>query len=500
MFLSLRPGHQWNKITDRIDMAGQGFHLHQKQTQSLVLAPQLRQSLKILQAATLDLRTTILEELQSNPTLEELPMEGTSLENSIDQNQDSNTPDQSAEMDFDKGFEILEKLDQDWRDHFAQESGSGVYTSEDAERRQHFFDSLVSGISLQEHLIQQGELSEMSAEQFTALNYLVGSLDDRGFLTSTLSDIALLARLPLKTVQEAHQMLMMFDPAGIGATDLQECLLIQLKIKRREKSLAAKILKNQFHLLLRRRIPEISKRVGADMDEVQEAIEEISNLDPSPGRKFSEDTNQIVSADVTFEKDEDEWKVSLNNEYIPKLRISNSYKEIIARGKITKQEKEYIQDKMRSGKFLISSIEQRQQTIEKISKTILRFQMDFFEEGVSKLHPLTMTQVADEVGVHETTVSRAIAGKYSKTPHGLFPLKYFFTPGYKSGSGESLSNTSVKDMIANIISEENTAKPLSDQAVVNILKEKEIKIARRTVAKYREELGILPTNLRRRYN
>jgi len=236
------------------------------------------------------------------------------------------------------------------------------------------------------------------------------------------------------------------------------------------------------------------------MEEVQEAIEEISNLDPAPGRKFADDTNQIVTADVEIYYDDGDWVVSLNNEYIPKLRISNVYKDIIAKGKVTKHEKEYIQEKMRSGKFLISSIEQRQQTIEKISKAILKFQIDFFEEGVSKLHPLTMTQVAEFVGVHETTVSRAIAGKYVKTPHGLFTLKYFFTPGYKSGEGESLSNTTIKDMIANIINEEDTAKPLSDQAVVNILKDKGIKIARRTVAKYREELGILPTNLRRRYN
>ena len=155
---------------------------------------------------------------------------------------------------------------------------------------------------------------------------------------------------------------------------------------------------------------------------------------------------------------------------------------------------------MRSGKFLISSIEQRQQTIEKISRSILDFQMDFFEEGLSKLRPLTMTQVADEVGVHETTVSRAIAGKYTKTPHGLFPLKYFFTPGYNSSGGESLSNTTIKDMIANIIDSEDPAKPMSDQTVVSLLAEKDIKIARRTVAKYREELGILPTNLRRRYS
>jgi RNA polymerase sigma-54 factor len=447
----------------------------------------------------MELRNEILEELQSNPALEELPMEGASLESNLDGDSQDNTPDQNSEMDFDKDFEILSKLDQDRRDNFSQESRSNSYTSEDAERRQHFFDSLVSSTSLQEHLVQQADLADMDEAHKTAINYLIGSLDDRGFLTSPMSDLALLVHQPLKVMQKAHSILKTLDPPGIGANDLQDCLLIQLETKGRSRSLAGKIVKDQFQLLLRRRIPEIAKRVGADIDEVQDAIEEISNLDPSPGRKYGEDTNQVITPDVSVEKDEGNWVVHLNNEYIPRLRISNVYKEIIARGHLTKQEKEYIQEKMRSGKFLISSIEQRQQTIEKITRSILDFQIDFFEEGLSKLRPLTMTQVADSVGVHETTVSRAIAGKYIKTPHGIFPLKYFFTPGYNSSGGESLSNTTIKDMIASIIEGENSAKPLSDQAVVNLLAEKDIKIARRTVAKYREELGILPTNLRRRY-
>jgi RNA polymerase sigma-54 factor len=472
----------------------------QKQTQSLILAPQLRQSLKILQAPTMELRNEILEELQSNPALEELPMEGSSLDSTLDSSPEDNTPDQSDEMDFDKDFEMLSKLDQDWREHFAQESASNVYTSEDAERRQHFFDSLVSSTSLQEHLIQQAELTDLDEEQRTAINYLIGSLDDRGYLTSKASDLALLTRLPLRVIQEAHTILKTLDPPGIGAVDLQDCLLIQLDANGRGKSLAARILREQFPLLLRRRIPEIAKRLSVETDDVQDALEEISNLDPSPGRKYGDDVNQVITPDVFIEKDEGNWVIHLNNDYIPRLRISNVYKEIIARGKLTKQEKEYIQEKMRSGKFLISSIEQRQQTIERITRSILDFQIDFFEEGLAKLRPLTMTQVADAVGVHETTVSRAIAGKYVKTPHGVFPLKYFFTPGYNSSGGESLSNTTIKDMIAQIIENEDPEKPLSDQTVVNLLAEKDIKIARRTVAKYREELGILPTNLRRRYS
>ncbi|MDA0346563.1 MAG: RNA polymerase factor sigma-54 [Verrucomicrobia bacterium] len=481
-------------------MPSQGLHQYQKQIQSLILAPQLRQSLKILQAPTMELRNEILGELQSNPALEELPMDGDSLESSLEIGAEDNTPDQKDEMDFDKDFDLLSKMDEASRDYYAQEYAMSSYSSDDAERRQHFFDSLASSTSLQEHLIHQADLSNLDEDQHKAINYLIGSLDDRGYLTSKLPDLALLAQLPLRVIQEAHTLLKTLDPAGIGAVDLQDCLLIQIKINGRAKSLAGKMLKDQFHLLLRRRIPEIAKRVNKDIEDVQEALEEISNLDPSPGRKYGEDTNQVITPDVVIEKDAGKWKIHLNNEYIPRLRISNVYKEIIARGKLTKEEKEYIQEKMRAGKFLISSIEQRQQTIEKITRSILDFQLDFFEEGLVKLRPLTMTQVADAVGVHETTVSRAISGKYIKTPHGIFPLKYFFTPGYDSAGGEALSNTTIKDMIAHIIENEDPGKPLSDQVVVNLLAEKNITIARRTVAKYREELGILPTNLRRRYH
>ncbi|MBC9867446.1 MAG: RNA polymerase factor sigma-54 [Opitutae bacterium] len=474
----------------------QGLQQEQKQSQTLVLAPQLRQSLKILQAPTLDLRNEILGELETNPALEELPMEGTSLESALGNDEEASLPDSSEEMNF----ETLQQLDRDWREQLAREGSNQIYTSEDSKKRQHFFNSLVSGISLQEHLMGQAKLSDLDEEQIEAMGFLIGSLDDRGYLTASLLELSLLSRKPLGKLKEAHRVLKTLDPPGIGAEDLQDCLLIQLKQRDRENSLAARVVKHHFNLLPRRRIPEIAKRTGNGLGEVEDAIEEIATLDPSPGRKFSDDTNHVVTPDVTVEKDNGYWTVSLNDEYIPRLRISNVCKEIIARGNLSKEEKEYIREKIRSGKFIINSIEQRQQTIEKITRCILTFQKDFFEDGLGKLRPLTMIQVAEEVGVHETTVSRAIAGKYIKTPHGLFPLKYFFTPGYSSGDGESLSNTTIKEMVAQIIDAEDPAKPFSDQVVVNKLKGKDIEIARRTVAKYREELGIPPTYLRRRYS
>ncbi|PTX92641.1 RNA polymerase factor sigma-54 [Opitutus sp. ER46] len=509
-------------------MSGPGFshELRQRQTQSLVLAPQLRQSLKILQVAALDLRSVIQEELQSNPTLEELPMEGVSLDKQTDDHQDAEgespaeshdsgadlsaapTSDHESdhdgkrdELDFskDKEFEILGKLDEDWRDHMANVGGAQPYTAEDAERRQHFFDSLVSETSLQEHLMQQAQTADMSAPALQAMHHLVGSLDDRGFLTQTPSDVALQSGLPLEAVQEALKILKTFDPAGIGAKDLPDCLLAQLVANGRGTSLAARMIRDHFDLLTRRRIPELARKLSADADEVQSAIEEIGKLDPAPGRRFAEDSNRVVVPDVTVEKDGDEWKISLNSDYIPRLRISGTYREMIAKGTLTKQERDYLRERMRSGKFLIDSIEQRQRTIERITREIVNAQHDFFENGVAHLKPLTMTQIADVVGVHETTVSRAIANKYVRTPHGVFDFKYFFTPGYQAQSGAAVSNTSVKEMINDLISLEDKSAPLSDQELVAKLQDKGITIARRTVAKYREELGILPSNLRRDY-
>jgi RNA polymerase sigma-54 factor len=486
-------------------MSGPGFHQHlsQRQTQQMVLAPQLRQSLKILQVAALDLRSVIQEELQNNPTLEELPMEGVSLDqSSTDEPPDSEPKDEAErreELDFSKDFEVLSKLDDDWRDQLAQAGGAQPYTSEAAERRQHFFDSLVSETSLQEHLMRQAELSDCPPKVLVAIRYLVGSLDDRGFLTATPADIALMSGLALEDVQAAQKLLRTFDPPGIGAQNLAECLLFQLETKGHGTALATRVIREQFELLTRRRIPDLARRLEASVEEIEAAIEEIGTLDPSPGRRFADDSNRVVVPDVTVEKDGDKWRIDLNSDYIPRLRISQTYRELIAKGQLSKEERDYLHERMRSGRFLINSIEQRQRTIERITREILKVQEEFFEHGVSKLKPLTMTQIADAVGVHETTVSRAIANKYIKTPHGVFECKYFFRPGYQAQSGDAVSNTSVKEMIGDLIAGEDRAHPLSDQEIVAKLQAKGINIARRTVAKYREELGLLPSNLRREY-
>ena len=411
-------------------MSAGGFsqELRQRQTQSLVLAPQLRQSLKILQVAALDLRSVIQEELQANPTLEELPMEGMSPEKANAENAEADshgdepvaspegapepvTDSKREEMDFSKEFEILGKIDDDWRDYMASAGGTQSYSAADAERRQHFFDSVATEPSLQEHLMRQAEMADLSPKAIEAMQHLLGSLDDRGFLTVTPADVALQTGLPLEAVQEAVTALKAFEPPGIGAQNLPECLLAQLAAKGRRDSLAARIIRDHFELLARRRIPELARKLGAASDDVQGAIEEIGKLDPAPGRRFAEDQNRVVVPDVTVEHDGSGWKIHLNNDYIPRLRISSTYRDLIAKGSLSKGERDYLRERMRAGKFLIDSIEQRQRTIERITREILKAQMPFFEHGVSKLQPLTMTQIADVVGVHETTVSRAIANK-----------------------------------------------------------------------------------------
>ena len=482
-------------------MSNQGLHQSQKQAQSLVLAPQLRQSLKILQVSALELNNTILEELQTNPTLEESSMEVDSVDDIQASGSDEDNEFDDSELDFKEDFEILNKIDQDWKEYFAEESGSQQFSKEDEDSRKHFFDSIESETSIQEHLMQQAELAECTEKELIAIEYLIGSLDNRGYLKNKISEIALMAKLPLEDVQRAHTTLKSFDPLGIGSSDLQECLLTQMDMgPKGENQLAREIVKNDLQLLLRRRIPELSRKRGCTVADIQSAIEYISSLDPTPGRQFMEDTNRTVSPDVKVEKNGGDWNVIVNNDYIPRLRISSTYKTLLAKKSLSKEEKEYLRNQIRSGKSLISSIEQRQQTIERITNELLDLQKKFFEEGVSALKPLIMNVLAERLGVHETTISRAIANKYIDTPHGIFEFKFFFTFGFSKEGGEKVSNTSIKEIIVDFVDKENPSKPISDSTIVKMLADKEIKLARRTVAKYREELGILPTHLRREYS
>jgi len=511
----------------------QGLRQVQKQTQSLVLAPQLRQSLKILQVPTLELRSAILEELQTNPLLEEIGSNDESLDSTevepspdevheqeaddfpdeienpsdkeskeeIDFDIDAKESSDSEDLDFSDEFAILKEMQEDLKEHFEREyEGEAQLGNSDAEeKRQFFFDSLVADTSLQEHLLDQLKLADSNQSIQVSAKYIIGSLDENGFVSSSLSDMALVSGLPLSDLQSALELLQTFDPPGIAALNLQDSLLKQMEIRNLDHTLPYQIVRDHFQLLVRRRVPELSRKLSQSTDVIHKCLQRISELDPAPGRRFSDDHNQSVAPDAIVEKVADDWVVQLNNDYIPRLRINKTYKELISKGTLSSKEKEYVRNQMRSGKFLINSIDQRQNTIERITRKLLERQGEFFEHGSSKLRPLTMSEVADSINVHETTVSRAIANKFLETPHGTFPFKYFFTPGYSGKDGDTVSNTSVKEIIGSIIEKEDASKPLSDRKIVDLLAAKDIKLARRTVAKYREELGIPPTNLRRQY-
>src|SRR5438093_7317956 len=481
-------------------MAGQGMQTRLLPGQSLalqqVLSPQLQQSLLVLQTPLLELRNLVQQEMETNPVLEELPDEP------VTDAQNEGEP--SLEDNFKNEFEKLASLDQEWRDYMAQSASSstdGFRSSREAQdKRQFLFDSIPVQETLQQNLIGQLNQSVLSASDRKAAELIIGNIDDNGFLQSTPEEMALNSGIPKEDFEKMLALIQSFYPAGVGARDLRECLLIQLQRQEKKNTLEYKIVSEHMEDLGRRRFPEIARRMGISVEDVQKAANNIARLNPRPGQVFAAAPQNYVLPDVIVEKVDGEYQISLNNEQIPHLRISNLYKDIIASGNTQSGEvKDYIRDKIRSGKFLIRSIHQRQQTIFNIAQQIVSRQRDFLEHGPSHLKPMIMREVADAVGVHETTVSRAVSGKYMATPQGVFEMKYFFTSGYQTATGESLSNISVKEAILDLVKHENGSAPLSDHEMVEILGERGIPIARRTVAKYRDELNILPSHMRRKY-
>jgi len=498
----------------------QGLQLSTRLTQSLVLAPQLQQSLALLQAPTLELKALVEQELQQNPVLEEMTAPETDLTDKSDRDADevAEAPESSAEVpeeatfdaavekgpeapadDFQAEFEKLVQLDQEWRDHFSQTNIPMRQSAEDEEKRQFMFDSLAAGTSFSQMLMDQVRETDLTDDQRAIAELVIGNIDDYGYLKATVEEMEASTQIPQQKIAEVLKTIQAFDPPGVGARDLRECLLLQLERAGRQESLEYRIVRNHMDALGKRRIPEIARGTGCTIEEAQEAMGRIGRLEPRPGRAFLPDANQYVLPEVFVQKAGDDYIVTTNDEHIPHLRISNIYKDLMSQGGNTAEVKNYIREKIRAGKFLIKSLHQRQQTILNIGKQIVKRQREFMEKGVSHLKPLIMAQIAEAVGVHETTVSRAVSGKYMQTPQGVFEMKYFFTGGLQTASGENVSNTSVKDMIAEIFKNEDPAKPLSDHEVVKMLSEKGIVIARRTVAKYRLELNILPSNLRKVY-
>jgi len=477
-------------------MAGQFLSQVQSQQLQQVLAPHLRQSLEVLQAPVLELRALIQQEMQANPVMEEsLPPGGESLE------VEPGTAEVERELDeeFAQDFERLAQMDEEWSEYFRQNRMMHPFSADQEARRQFALDSITGPVSLQEHLMSQLLLADLSSAEFKAGEMLIGSLDDAGYLIGSLESFAQATGVARETLQYLLSVIQDFDPVGTGARDLSECLLLQLRrMGRSDDAPECRLVKRHLDLLAAHKYPELAKAMQLTEPEVRALAELISTLDPKPGLRFSPDRTEYAVPEITVVKKDGEYVLVQNNEYIPRIRISRHYKQMMDDPETSPEVREYIREKIKAAMLLVKSIGQRQTTLYRIASEIVRVQRDFLELGVAHLRPLTMAQVAEAVGVHETTVSRAASGKYMQTPSGLFEIRWFFTVGLRREGGGEISNETVKDTIARMIADEPASRPLSDAAIEKKLKAEGIQIARRTVAKYRELMDIPPSHLRKR--
>ena len=481
--------------------------LNQTQTlrQQQQLVPQQLQSLEILIATTTELEQKISEELLENPTLEMLESGSRQLVgNPVEEQQDESTQGEAAAdvAEKDEALATLIQLNESWRDYVPPAyTGNARYTSEDEEHRQYLFDSLVDEPTLQDILLAQlREINHADEERQRVCEEVIGSIDDKGYLRTSLGDIAMSCDADLATVDETVALIQTFDPPGVGARDLRECLMLQLERQGRKDSLAYQVVSKHLDELARNQIPKISSALRISPSRLYEVVDELKKLQPFPGSLVAPPKTDYVVPEVFVEKDEHgEWTVRTNRDCVPRLRLSPYYMKLMKSGEASKEVKQYIREKVSNSKVLMRALTQRQSTIERITHSLLKFQEDFFENGFHHMRPLVLNEVAEDIGVHETTVSRAIANKYIQTPHGLIPFKHFFSSGIETAEGEMVSSISVKRRIEELVRNEDPKKPLSDQKLTQKLKEDGYKVARRTVAKYREELGIRSSNLRRSY-
>jgi RNA polymerase sigma-54 factor len=469
--------------------------LVQDQRMSLVLAPQLRQSLEMLQVPVMELRSLIQEELEQNPTLEEIPIESQQIEV---EKTDTSLEDKQ-ELDFDEEFKSIIALDDEARDYFFPEERNSYSNSDTEEKRQYFLDSLPQQVSLQEHLIQQLELAGFNENEHEIAELIIGNINDDGYLTINIEELAENSGYEIHEMETMLDIIQEFEPTGVGARNLRECLLLQLHKGGHPDPLAESIIQDHLNLLGSRKLKDIAKRLNVSIEDIQHAADYIATLDPKPGRRFTTEVAAYVLPEVSVQKINGEYVIMLNDEQLPRLRISNHYRRLLESDQTPKEVKAYIRDRIKSSSFMIKSIEQRQKTIYKIASEIVSVQEKFLDEGIKHLRPLTMSEVAEACGVHETTVSRAVNGKYMSTPSGVFEMRYFFTTGLKTSDGSNISNQTIKDVIHKMVSEESPAEPLSDQEIMEKLKEQGISVARRTVAKYRTMLKIPPSHMRRSY-
>jgi RNA polymerase sigma-54 factor len=475
-------------------------------TQQMILSPQMQQAIQILQMPLMELRLKVSQEMAENPLLEENTEINETLEDTVVKAENNSGETLENDNDnFETQFKRLADLDDEWRDYFKQTYSVKRHTAQDEEKRRFLEASISINESLYEHLMQQLHLLSLDLKTYKIAEYLIGSIDEQGYLRTSTDEIALTLSIPEEEVESVLSKIQQFTPLGVGARNLKECLFLQLNTNLHTDlngitSTVRNIVENHLEDLARHRFPHIAKALQVSIEEVQKSAEHIRTLEAKPGRTFTQEMVNYVIPDIFIEENVNgEFEVILNNDRIPHLRISNVYRTMMGDEKSSHEDKNYIQNKVRSGMWFIRNIHQRQQTIYNIMTKIVAVQKNFLRDGVGFLEPLTMQAIATPLNIHESTVSRAISKKYVQTPQGLFPVKYFFSVEMKTLTGESISARNIKQRVADIIHEEDSKNPLSDQDIIMLLEKESIQMARRTVAKYRKELRIPSSNMRKRY-
>ena len=464
-----------------------------RMSQRLVMTPSLQQAIKLLQMSKLELVEEVQQELLENPTLEETQSDASSAEQpeaaEKEASEDGTTDDAFSEIDYESYFQ---DVDSDYAPRGSGEMPSELPT---------FENTLADPPNLTDHLTWQLEMNVSDARMKEIGRAVIGNLDNDGYLKATIEELQGSGGHTREDVTQALELIQSFDPVGVGAADLTECLCLQLKHLGEDGTAAEQIVRFHMDKLQARRFKELAGILGLEMDDLEEEIEIIRGLDPRPGQKYNTERSVYVVPDVYIVKIDDEYQVLLNEEGLPRLRISPTYRRMVARGaaKDTPNDaKEYVRNKLRAAFRLIKSLEERQRTIFKVATSIVKFQRGFLDHGVERMKPLVLRDVAEDIGMHESTVSRVVNQKYMHTHRGVFEMRFFFHSGISSNrGGESVSSLTVKEKIRKIIESEDSAKPLSDSAIVKTLKAEGLQIARRTVAKYREELKIPSSSQRR---
>lgn len=470
-----------------------------KLTQQLIMTPQLQMAIKLLQLSRLELLNTIRKELEENPTLEE-EIHEVSSEESLDGQSDKASTD-SASTEEVTIKENIREDDIDWNNYINEYSSSGR-THFEAERKESpDFESFIAHKeSLRDHLLWQLLMTSPTQEEEKIGSLIVGNLNEDGYLEASVENLATMSGSDPDKIEQVLSLMQTFDPTGVCARDLRECLLIQARYYDLDDTIVIKIIENHLNHLENKNYRAIAKSLKISIEDVITAVKVIKGLEPRPGREFAEEEAQYINPDVFVYKLENEFVILVNDDGMPRLHVNNFYKNAFKEGgTFSDDAKEYIQEKMRSATWLIRSIHQRQKTIYKVMESILKFQRSFFEKGIAYLKPMVLRDVAEDIGMHESTISRVTTNKYVHTPRGIFELKYFFNSSIQRVQGDAIASASVQEKIRQIIESEDPKKPYSDDKISKILKESNISIARRTVAKYREMMRVLPSNKRKEF-